>query len=189
MGEPAEKFFDDRKILADIAISYYTDYEPESLFIAENEQEITGYLAGCKDSRRFKKIFSLRIAPKAMLTSIFRGSLFKQKNLRFVFSLLISLFKGEMGRLDCSKEFPAHLHINVNGPFRQLGTGTQLMERYLEYLKSNNIGGVHLYSFSDAGQQFFQKLNFNKIFAQKVSYFDYLGKEGLKVFCFAKRLK
>ncbi|MDP3143475.1 MAG: GNAT family acetyltransferase, partial [Candidatus Omnitrophota bacterium] len=44
MGEPAENFFDDRKIFADVAISYYTDYEPESLFIAENEQEIIGYL-------------------------------------------------------------------------------------------------------------------------------------------------
>ncbi|MDP3143686.1 MAG: hypothetical protein Q8N14_07150, partial [Candidatus Omnitrophota bacterium] len=134
-------------------------------------------------------IFSLRIAPKAVLTLIFRGSLFKKKNLRFVFSLLKSIFKGEMRRLDCSKEFPAHLHINVNDSSRQLGTGIRLMERYLDYLKSNNIGGVHLYSFSSAGKQFFQKLGFNNIYAQKISYFDYLGKKGLQVSCFAKRLK
>jgi len=188
MGEPAENFFDDRKIFADVAISYYTDYEPESLFVAERENNIVGYLAGCKDTQRFKKIFACRIVPRAFLSSVFRGTLFKKNNLRFVFSLIKSFFKGESHRPDCSKGFPAHLHINMGDSFRNSGTGTQLVEKFLEYLRDNNIQGVHLYSFSPAGQQFFQKLQFDTVFSQSISYFEYLGKYGIKVSCFAKRL-
>ena len=189
MGEPLEKFFDDREAFADIATAYYTEYEPESLFVAEYENSIVGYLTGCKDTCRFKKIFFWRILPGAALRSFFRGALFRKKTLKLIFSLLRSFLKGELRRPDYSEEFPAHLHINVQDSYRQLGAGTRLMEEYLEYLKKNNIGGLHLYSLSAIGQEFFKKMNFVRIFSQRVSYFEYLNLKEVYVFCFAKRLQ
>src|SRR3989338_7986716 len=121
MGEPLERFFDDRETFADIATSYYTEYEPESLFVAEYENSIVGYLTGCKDTRRFKRIFYWRILPRAALISFSRGTLFRKKTLKLIRSLLRSYWRGELRRPDYYQEFPAHLHINVQDSYRQLG--------------------------------------------------------------------
>ena len=188
MGEPVEAFFEDRDAFADIAISYYTDYEPQSLFVAQAEGKAIGYLAGCKDTRRFKKIFSRKILPLAVLRMFLRGSISKKKNLRFLASMVRSFLRGELRGRDCVREFPAHLHINVLPAYRRWGAGKSLIEEYVRYLKDNNVGGLHLYSFSAAGQEFFAKLNFVKIFSRQVSYFSYLTCRQISVSCFAKRL-
>ncbi len=57
MGEPAEVFFTDQEVLADILTDYFTDHEPESLFVAESGGAIVGYLLGAKDSARVSRIF------------------------------------------------------------------------------------------------------------------------------------
>jgi len=188
MGEPVERFFDFRDIFSDIAISYYTDYEPESLFIAECDGNVVGYLAGCKDTRRFKRIFSRRILPRAFFSLLVKGAFFREKSARLITSILKSFFKGELRRPDYLKDFPAHLHVNVQNLYRHIGAGTKLMERYFDYLRNNHIGGVHLYSFSSAGQQFFQKLDFSKVFSQKVSYFEQLKLPEVYLYGFTKRI-
>ena len=50
LGDPAEKFFDDREIFTDALTRYFTDYEPQSCFVAESGKEIAGYLIGAKDT-------------------------------------------------------------------------------------------------------------------------------------------
>jgi GNAT superfamily N-acetyltransferase len=188
MGEPVEKFFDDREAFADVATSYYTEYEPESLFVAEYENSLIGYLTGCKDTRRFGRIYYWRILPGAAFRSLFRGTLFRKKTWRLMLNILKSFFRGELRRPDYHREFPAHLHINVQGVHRQLGTGTRLMEKYLAYLKENKVKGLHLYSFSAIGQEFFKKMNFSQLSSQKISYFEYLGRQDVWLFCFVKHL-
>lgn len=189
MGAPVENFFLGRRAFVDLAISYYTDFEPQSFFVAQAGGKIVGYLAGCKDTGKYKRIFLWRILPRAAVRLIFGAALFRIMNLRFFAAVLKSLIKGELRRPDCFKEFPAHLHINIREEYRKQGVGLMLMERYLAYLKSEGVKGLHLYSFSPAGQSFFQKLGFVKLFSRKVSYFDYLktGRE-VEVICFAREL-
>ena len=43
MGEPCEKFFNGRDFLADILILYFTDYEPESCFVAELNDKVNSF--------------------------------------------------------------------------------------------------------------------------------------------------
>lgn len=188
MGESADNFFDDKELFADFAISYYTDYEPESLFVAEYKDKVLGYLAGCGDSKRCSAISQSRILPQAILKSIQRGVIFKPKTRRFILNVMKSFVKGEFKRPCFFDEYPAHLHINVDKDARSLGIGVMLMNKFLEYLRGKNIPAVHLSSVSKIGQVFFSKSGFNILYSQRMTYFDYLVKEPVNLVYFGKKL-
>lgn len=188
MGEDINYFFDSREVFANFAISYYTDYEPESLFVAEINDNVAGYIAGCRDTKRYLQIFQSRILPKAILNSLSKGLFLKAKTIKFVSNTLKSLLKGEFKRPVVFREYPAHLHININKEMRNLGVGLKLMEKFLGYLRSRNIPALHLTSISKIGQSFFLKMGFEVVYSTKVTYFDYLVKEPVYLICFGKRL-
>ena len=52
-GLPIEHFFSDREVAADLLTKYYTDYEPESTFVAICNGRLVGYINGCTDNRRY----------------------------------------------------------------------------------------------------------------------------------------
>ncbi len=45
-GAPVENFLPDRKLFSDFFMAYYTDAEPEYLWVAEHEGQVGGYFAG-----------------------------------------------------------------------------------------------------------------------------------------------
>lgn len=45
MGESAESFWRHKESWADLWTSYYTDQEPESLYVATMDDSVVGYLA------------------------------------------------------------------------------------------------------------------------------------------------
>ena len=188
MGENVTNFFEDREIFADFAISYYTDYEPESLFVVQSKEKVSGYIAGCCDTKRYAKIFESRILPKAILKCLTKGVLLKPKARNFILNTLKSFLKGEFNRPQVSEGYPAHLHINVDRRARGTGIGFMLMNFFLRRLKEKNIPAVHLCSISKTGQAFFSKFGFDILYSKKVSYFDYLLKEEQRLICFGKKL-
>ncbi len=188
MGDSVTNFFDDCEIFADFAISYYTDYEPQSLFVASDRERIVGYICGCCDTQRYGQIFKSRILPKAILRSLARGIFLKTKTINFISNFFKSLLRGEFRRPSVFKEYPAHLHINIAYESRGLGAGLMLMNKFLGYLKEKNIPAVHLSSISKVGQEFFSKLGFEVIYSEKVTYFNHLVREPLYLICFGKRL-
>ena len=46
-GDPVDLLFQDRDVFADFLTRYYTDWEPESTFILEDDGQVVGYLTGC----------------------------------------------------------------------------------------------------------------------------------------------
>ena len=46
-------FFPDRDVAGDLLTKYYTDYEPQSTFVAECDGRLIGYINGCMDNRRY----------------------------------------------------------------------------------------------------------------------------------------
>ena len=47
------------------------------------------------------------------------------------------------------RDYPAHLHMNVELAWRRLGVGTKLMATYFSDLQSAGVPGVHLYCGAD----------------------------------------
>ncbi|MCA1808961.1 MAG: hypothetical protein LC725_05870 [Lentisphaerae bacterium] len=75
-GRPADGFFPDRELLADLLTGYYTDYEPESLWVAEEQGRVVGYLAGALDTGRVRRIMAWRLIPRWCFMAVACGTLF-----------------------------------------------------------------------------------------------------------------
>ncbi|HTY45047.1 MAG TPA: hypothetical protein VMD52_03535 [Patescibacteria group bacterium] len=178
MGEPSDAFFDGDEVFADALTAYFTDYEPQSCFVAERAHDVVGYLLGAKDSGRMDSISASRITLPLCMKSLRQGTLFRRKNAAFLFHVFLSFLKGEFRAPVFSRDYPAVLHINIRKGCRAEGTGTKLISAYLDYLKKQAVKGVHLATMSDAAGLFFRKQNFQLLFQGRRSYFRYfLGKD------------
>jgi len=82
MGEPVENFFGDREVVGDLLTRYYTDYESESLWVAEYEGKVIGYLTGCLDTHRYFRIMGFCLLPQIIIKSILRGVFLRQDTWR-----------------------------------------------------------------------------------------------------------
>ena len=188
IGKPASAFFEDEEFLKDLLTGYFTDYEPESCFVAESGNQVVGYLLGCRDSRKLDRVSMRFIAPRIVLQLICRNVLFRRKNIVFGLHMLKSLFKGELYSPDFSRDYPATLHINIADGFRRSGCGSQLMAAFLIYLKEHGIKGVRLATYSPDAGRFFRVNGFSLVFQKPRTYFRYILDRDISVFIYAKKL-
>lgn len=178
LGDSAEKFFDDQEIFADALTRYFTDYEPQSCFVAESGDTIVGYLIGAKVTGVMDRVIGARIILPLVLKTFCRGVFFKPKNIFFLFSCVRALTRGEFFSPSFHKDYPATLHINLREGFRGQALGGRLIDAYLNYLKSESVKGVHLCTMSDKAAEFFTAQGFILLHEGKRSYFRrYLGRD------------
>ena len=105
---------EDRELFADYWSRYYTDFEPESVWVAEQAGTVVGYLFGCVDSSRFVRTMARRIVPKIVVRLLWRFVLGKYRQGRsrlFVKWLLLKSWR-EAPALPL-KTYPAHFHCNI----------------------------------------------------------------------------
>lgn len=164
-GEPVENFFHDRDFIADLVTRYYTDFEPQSSWVAESEGQVVGYLNGSLDSRRSQRITIWRIAPVAVLSAIGRGALWRRETWRWVRALWRTLRSGGAQRRPLFAEYPAHLHVNVDKSARSRLVGPRLVERFFDQVKVAGVSGVHAAVRGDnaGGRKFFERLGFVEV--------------------------
>ncbi len=188
MGEPCSAFFDGDEIFADALTLYFTDYEPEAVFIAEDNHKVIGYLLGAKDLRTANKTFAGNIALPLFFKSLFGGVFLKKKNIFFFLRLLKSLIRREFKAPDFLKDYPAALHINIDKYFCRQGIGSKLINDYLKYLKEQCITGVHFAVMSDKAGSFFAKQGFNLLFQGRRSYFRHILYKDTPLYIYGKKM-
>jgi GNAT superfamily N-acetyltransferase len=188
IGESAEAFFSDKEVLADLLTQYFTDFEPESCFVAESKGEVLGYIIGSVDTGKLGMISFTKIVPKLLIKIFARNTLLNKKNLACFSNILKSFIKNEFFSKDLNAVYPATFHINIKEKFRHLGIGSNLMAAYLNYLKALNIRGVRLATYSQESGRFFMKNGFTLIYQRPRTYFEYLGKNDLKVSVFGRKI-
>lgn len=188
IGEPANQIFYDKEILTDFLTQYFTDYEPESCFVAESNNRVIGYLIGAKNTTILEKVFRLRIFPRLLFKLMINGALFKKENTSLILNLVLSFFRGEFKMPNLSKAYPATLHINLERGFRGLGIGSKLMDKYLNYLIKKRIPGVFLATMSDRAAEFFGKHGFSLLHKARRSYFRPILKKDVPVYIYGKKL-
>ncbi|HEY8514313.1 MAG TPA: GNAT family N-acetyltransferase [Candidatus Binatia bacterium] len=161
MGEPATWYWPHVESFADIWTAYYTDHEPQSLFVAVRGDEVVGYLSGCIDSRR---------APdpaQALSRAVVRHKLFlRAKIARFLLrGIRDALREGPApsGTLD-DPRWPSHLHINLLPEARGVGAGAALMEAWLATLRAAGSPGCHLTTMleNERALAFFERMGFKR---------------------------
>jgi GNAT superfamily N-acetyltransferase len=185
MGEPVEAYFEGREVFADMWTLYWTDYEPESAFVAEVEGKVVGYLLGCLDSARQEEIFKREIQPRILKRAFVDGIFFKMKNLRYLYRVFRSSIRGEFNepRKMMNTEYPAHLHTNIAPPeYRGKGIGKALMLSYLMYLRRHQVPGVHLVTTSRNKQalRLYYGFGFKDLFRGALTCYDHITDEKIE---------
>jgi len=187
-GKSADIFFDDKEILTDFLTKYFTDFEPESIFVAECNEIVIGYIIGAKSIKRLNTIFILRVLPELLLNIFLRGIFFKKKCRAYLINSLKCFLKGEFIMPDFSKDYPAVLHINIDKSYRGFGLGGKLMSKFLGYLKDKRVPGVQLSTISEQGKAFFEKQGFSLLHQSKRSYFKNILSEDITCYSLGKFL-
>ena len=147
-GAPIEAYMEDRYIFLDSFYAYYTDYEPEHTWVALAENQVVGFLTGCSDTLKSKRIINQKIMPKVfvrLLTGKYHPG---SKTWAYFSGLRRARRHNENPKTDLQR-YPAHLHINVDVNWRGAGIGFRLMQTYLDQLIYEKIRGVHLGTTSE----------------------------------------
>jgi len=159
MGESIAWLWRDRESFADLITRYYTDEEPESIFVAEGAGGVLGYLTGCVESARVRGA-----ALREIRRLIARGALFAPGFAAFLGRSLLDTLRDRAAPEEALADprWPAHLHIDLLAEGRGRGLGRRLMEQWLARLRSLGIPGVHLGTFAEnqAGIRFFEAVGF-----------------------------
>jgi ribosomal protein S18 acetylase RimI-like enzyme len=144
-GEPVEVILEDRRLFCDLVYAYYTDDEPELAWVAVEDSYLMGFIVGAVDTARQQRVVREQIAPR-VAAGVLRGR-YRTGPLtwRWLGRLGSSALRRDLADVDLH-QYPAHLHINVDGRSRGKGVGRQLMERYLEHLRALGVAGVHLHT-------------------------------------------
>src|SRR5262249_47171869 len=141
MGEPADWYWRDFRSFAEIWTAYYTDCEPESAFVADDEGRVVGYLLGCVESARAP-------TPAAALTRqvIRRFLLLRPGTAGFLWRSILDAVRqrgSPTGEL-ADPRWPSHLHINLLRAVRGCGVGARLMQAWFSRLHAVGSPGCHL---------------------------------------------
>jgi GNAT superfamily N-acetyltransferase len=163
-GRPVEAFFGDRELFADLLMSYYTDFEPESAWVVEQAGEVVGYLTGCRDTGRFRRIMFWWIVPRALCKAFWRGTWWAASTRRLVRYNLPIWWRSLGHRAMPLTGYPAHLHINLWTGMQGQGIGRRLINQFLAQLRAAGIPGVHLSVREDntTALAFFEKMGFTR---------------------------
>ena len=164
-GTTIDPLLSDRELVADLLTSYYTDLSPATVWVVECGQGIVGYLTGCLDTRRYERVMSLRVVPRAALAAARRGTLGSLQAWKFLGAGVQTWLRGGFRPRTCLSRFPAHLHVDIRQGFRGVDLGRQLVERFLEQARTSGVPGVHARVRSDntAACRFFEALGFEPV--------------------------
>ncbi|HVM63055.1 MAG TPA: GNAT family N-acetyltransferase [Verrucomicrobiae bacterium] len=164
-GQPVERFFPDREVIADLLMNYYTQFEPQSTWVVDKGDGVVGYLTGCLDTKRFMRVMTWRIGPWLFVKALFRGTFFRPQTLR-LFRVNIGLWLTASHAVGPSlHEYPAHLHINLMDGFRGHGLGRDLVKTFCDYAVQAGARGVHARVSADNPRacHFFEQAGFIEI--------------------------
>lgn len=137
--------------IAVIYNDYFTEYEPENIFVAVNEADIpVGYVICSSNFSLFKEKMLSDI--KNRVKSTYAPSLL------MFYAALISV-------MITKKPYRTHLHIDILPEAQRMGLGTKLINALCEHLKEKNIRNVSVLTIStdSMGYKFYTKYGFRVI--------------------------
>ena len=166
-GEPVEAFLEDRRLLAEAFCAYYADLEPEHAWVACAEGQVVGYLLGCLDTRAQRRRWAQKVLPRVAWRALKGRYRLGRRTARYAFAHVRALLRGEFPHADLAA-YPAHLHINVEAPWRGRGLGRRLIEAFLAQARAAGVVGVHLETTSQnvAACRLYERLGFRLLAAR-----------------------
>jgi hypothetical protein len=152
-GRPLDEWIDIHpELYADFYTRYYTDFEPDGLFIALVNNKIIGYMALCSDLKRQTEVLINRIVPDIIKDIISGKYSLGCKIIWMSFRMLADRLR--YGPLNLSpKGYNADIHINFlpgyRGIYRAWGKMVNMGYKYLMEKDTRYIIGVLFQNWED----------------------------------------
>lgn len=189
MGDPIDPYFGCFELFADYWMTYYTDYEPESAFVAEVDGEVVGYLVGCRTTPVQQEVQKRKILPRIRRKLFSFGYKLNRKFFRFMYKYVRSILRHESVE-EPVKDYPAHLHMNLKEGYRSRGIGSKLMRAYFDYLKEYNIPGVHLgtTTYNKLAVPFYKRWGFRVVSRHPLTLYEGIIPEKVEALFFVREI-
>jgi len=139
-GQDATHLFSDPLVLGHIYVGPYMEFEPQSVFILEDDQGPCGYIMGVLDSQTYYQWMHSEWLPKIRVD--YKKPTGNPDTWDETEKITNLLFQPESQRL--FPDFPAHLHIDLLSRAQGKGQGKLMMDHFIDYIRKNKIPGVHL---------------------------------------------
>ena len=160
-GQDATHLFSDPLVLGHIYVGPYMEFEPQSVFILEDDQGPCGYIMGVLDSQTYYQWMHSEWLPKIRVN--YKKPTGNPDTWDETEKITDLLFHPVSQRL--LPDYPAHLHIDLLSRAQGKGQGKLLMDRFIDYLKYNKIPGLHLElsSNNDRAFNFYHKYGIEEL--------------------------
>ena len=160
-GQDATHLFSDPLVLGHIYVGPYMEFEPQSVFILEDDQGPCGYIMGVLDSQTYYQWMHSEWLPKIRVN--YKKPTGNPNTWDETEKITDLLFHPVSQRL--LPDYPAHLHIDLLSRAQGKGQGKLLMDRFIDYLKYNKIPGLHLElsSNNDRAFNFYRKYGIEEL--------------------------
>lgn len=129
---------------------YFTDCEPENIFVAADENDIAvGYIICASDTKRFLREMRRRYMPAAAK---------QHPEMLFVALAYVAAV------LRHGKNYPAHLHIDILPDYQHVGAGTALIDALRAHLSEHGVDTVYINSmtYDTPAYGFYKKYGFTE---------------------------
>ena len=168
-GQDATHLFSDPLVLGHIYVGPYMEFEPQSVFILEDDQGPCGYIMGVLDSQTYYQWMHSEWLSKIRVD--YKKPTGDPDTWNETEKITNLLFQPELQRL--FPGFPAHLHIDLLSRAQGKGQGKLMMDRFIDYLRYNKISGVHLElsSKNDRAFNFYRKYGMQELDRNNESIF------------------
>ncbi|WP_328392295.1 GNAT family N-acetyltransferase [Nocardia sp. NBC_00416] len=161
-GSPTESLWGHPESEAGIYLEPYMDHEPESLFLAEDDGALVGYLTGCLDTAAFLS------EEQRIADAIRRHRLVLRRRPAAFFArsaldaAAVALRRDPSAGEIRDPRWPAHLHINIAPEARGTGAADGLMHRWFDRLTATGAPGCHLQTLVENTRavRFFERMGF-----------------------------
>jgi hypothetical protein len=137
LGKAIDPVFEDRELFADYLTAYYTDVEPESSFVLEQNGVVKGYLLGSRRPLRqqcHSFFHNLRLFAEGMR----RYRRYNAATRNFIGWIL----RNSWREVPAAPRRTAHFHFNVLPEAQSIAGTHAMLNAYFDYLRSRGEQAV-----------------------------------------------
>ena len=167
LGRAIDPVFEDRELFADYLTSFYTDWEPESAFVLEQDGKVKGYLLG---SRRplLHQVHGFLTNLRLFAKGIFRYPRYSKASKAFVRWILLNAWR----EVPAAPRRIPHFHFNLLPEAQGIAGTRELLVRYFNHLRANGEKQVfgQVVTFEDRrGAKVFERYGFRVIGKKEIT--------------------
>ena len=167
LGQAIDPVFEDRELFADYLTSFYTDWEPESCFVLEQDGEVKGYLMG---SRRpfLHQLHSFLLNISLFARGIFRYPRYNAASKAFVRWILLNAWR----EVPAAPRRIPHFHFNMLPEAQSIGGTRELLVNYFNHLRAHGEKQVfgQVVTFEERrGAKVFERYGFQVIAKKEIT--------------------